>query len=484
MLEKKKVLPRIIQGGMGVGVSSWKLARTVASYGQMGVVSGTALALTFARKLMDGDADGVLENALDHFPFPKIAQRIKEKYLSIVESKQKNRYRNVAMPSLDQSKELTELTVTANFTEVFLAKQGHEGLIGINFLEKIQIPTLPSIYGAMLAGVDYILMGAGIPARMPYTISELSLNHDVNIPIKIAEDGDNEPTLSYFSPTDFSEGEKLPILERPQFLAIVSSATLASHLNRSSFGSPDGFVVEAPIAGGHNAPPRGKTTYNEHGEPIYGDRDRIDIEAIAQIGLPFWLAGGYGSKEQLDAAISQGAAGVQVGTAFAFCEESGFEPSLKARVLKAIGLGKAHVKTDALASPTGFPFKVAEIEGTIGIEAVGNERKRICDLGYLREPYRKESGKIGYRCPSEPEKDYVAKGGKIEDTIGRRCLCNGLVSAIGLEQKRMDGTKELPLVTAGDDLKYILKFIEPGKTSYQALDVLSSLLGMKLNPII
>jgi len=63
-------------------------------------------------------------------------------------------------------------------------------------------------------------------------------------------------------------------------------------------------------------------------------------------------------------------------------------------------------------------------------------------------------------------------------------LCNGLVSAIGLEQKRMDGTKELPLVTAGDDLKYILKFIEPGKTSYQALDVLSSLLGMKLNPII
>lgn len=484
MVEKKKILPRIIQGGMGVGVSSWKLAKTVAMYGQMGVVSGTALALTFARKLMDGDKEGFLEKALDHFPFPKIAQRIKEKYLTVVETSQKNKYKGVPMPSLDQSRELTELTVAANFAEVFLAKQGHQGLIGINFLEKIQIPTLPSLYGAMLAGVDYVLMGAGIPVRMPYTISEMSLNHDVDLPIKIAEDASNEPTLSHFSPTDFADGEKLPDLKRPQFLAIVSSATLATHLNRSSFGSPDGFVVEAPIAGGHNAPPRGKTTYNEQGEPIYGDRDTIDISAIKHIGLPFWLAGGYGSKEQLDFALSQGAAGVQVGTAFAFCEESGFEPSLKARILKAIGLGKAHVKTDALASPTGFPFKVAQVEGTIGINEVGEKRNRICDLGYLREPYRKENGKIGYRCPSEPEKDYLAKGGKLEDTVGRRCLCNGLVSSIGLGQVRNDGLEELPLVTAGDDLKYILKFLEPGKSSYRAVDVLSQLLGQKLNLIV
>jgi len=484
MLEKKKLLPRIIQGGMGVGVSSWKLAKTVAMYGQMGVVSGTALALTFARRLMDGDEEGFLEHALDHFPFPKIAQRIKEKYLKVVETQNKNRYKGVPMPSLDQSKELTELTVAANFAEVFLAKQGHQGLVGINFLEKLQIPTLPSLYGAMLADVDYVLMGAGIPARMPYTISELALNHNVTLPIKIAEDGSNEPTLSYFSPTDFAEGEKLPQLKRPQFLAIVSSATLATHLNRSSFGSPDGFVIEAPIAGGHNAPPRGKTTLSEQGEPIYGDRDIIDIEAIANIGLPFWLAGGYGSKEQLDYALSQGASGVQVGTAFAFCEESGFNPSLKERVLRAVGLGKAHVKTDALASPTGFPFKVVQVDGTIGIKEIGDQRKRICDLGYLREPYRKENGKIGYRCPSEPEKDYVAKGGKLEDTVGRRCLCNGLVSSMGLEQVRIDGSEELPLVTAGDDLKYILKFLKPGQSSYKAVDVLSHLLGQQLNLVI
>jgi len=479
MSEEKKILPKIIQGGMGVGVSSWKLAKTVGMYGQMGVVSGTALALTFARRLMDGDPQGHLTRALDHFPFPKIAQKIKEKYLNLIESKSTERYKMVPMPSLNQSDDLTELTVVANFAEVYLAKEGHNVLIGINFLEKIQIPTLPSIYGAILAGVDYILMGAGIPARMPQVISDLSDNLDTSIPIKVAQSGDDEPIMSHFSPSQFANGEVSPKFKRPQFLAIVSSATLALHLSRSSFGSPDGFVVEAPIAGGHNAPPRGKTTFNEQGEPIYGVRDEIDIEAISKIGLPFWLAGGYGSKEQVDLALSIGATGVQVGTAFAFCEESGFESSLKTRVLESIKQGKAHVKTDPLASPTGFPFKVVNLEGTIGIKEIGDSRKRICDLGYLREPYKKENGQVGYRCPSEPIEDYIKKGGTIEETIGRRCLCNGLVSGIGLEQVRKDGSKELPLITAGDDLKYILKFLKKGQSSYKAIDVLSNLLGKK-----
>jgi len=477
MSEKKKILPKIIQGGMGVGVSSWKLARTVGMYGQMGVVSGTALALTFARKLMDGDSEGHLTRALDHFPFPKIAKKIKEKYLNLVDEKSVDRYKMIPMPSLNQSNELTELTVVANFAEVYMAKEGHHGLIGINFLEKIQIPTLPSIYGAILAGVDYILMGAGIPARMPQVISDLSDNLDTSIPIKVAQNGNDEPIDSHFSPTRFAQGEKLPKLERPQFLAIVSSATLAMHLKRSSFGSPDGFIVETPIAGGHNAPPRGKTTFNEIGEPIYGVRDQIDINAIREIGLPFWLAGGYGNKEQLESALSLGASGVQVGTAFAFCEESGFESSLKVRILDAIKNNKANVKTDPLASPTGFPFKVVDLEGTIGVKEIGDSRKRICDLGYLREPFKKENGQIGYRCSSEPIEDYIKKGGNIEDTIGRRCLCNGLVSGLGLEQVRKDGTRELPLITAGDDLKYILSFLKKDETSYKAIDVLSALLG-------
>jgi len=52
--------------------------------------------------------------------------------------------------------------VVANFVEFFLARNGHDNPVGINYLEKLQLPHLPSIYGAMLAGVGYILMG-GVP---------------------------------------------------------------------------------------------------------------------------------------------------------------------------------------------------------------------------------------------------------------------------------------------------------------------------------
>ncbi|TNF06507.1 MAG: nitronate monooxygenase, partial [Bacillota bacterium] len=283
---------------------------------------------------------------------------------------------------------------------------------------------------------------------------------------------------------EFAKGHSLPELKRPKFLAIVSSHTLALHLSRSDFGSPDGFVVELPVAGGHNANPRGKVVLNDLGEPIYGARDEVDFEAIKKIGLPFWLAGGFGSHEDYKKAIDLGASGIQVGTAFAFSKESGMEKSLKERIIQAVLKGLGRVKTDPLASPTGFPFKVVEIEETNGIAETYLSRNRICDLGYLREAYRKENGKLGYRCPSEPVEDYVKKGGKIEDTVGRKCLCNGLVSTLGLGQVRKNGDVELPIVTAGDDLKYIARFLQKGKKIYEALDVIKTILGPSFKPII
>ena len=44
-------------------------------------------------------------------------------------------------------------------------------------------------------------------------------------------------------------------------------------------------------------------------------------------------------------------------------------------------------------------------------------------------------GLLAIDAHQNPVEDYIKKGGKLEDTIGRKCLCNGLVSAIGLEQK-------------------------------------------------
>jgi NAD(P)H-dependent flavin oxidoreductase YrpB (nitropropane dioxygenase family) len=47
--------PVIIQGGLGAGISNWRLAHAVSQLGQLGVVSGTALDQIFARRLQDGD---------------------------------------------------------------------------------------------------------------------------------------------------------------------------------------------------------------------------------------------------------------------------------------------------------------------------------------------------------------------------------------------------------------------------------------------
>lgn len=83
------------------------------------------------------------------------------------------------------------------------------------------------------------------------------------------------------------------------------------------------------------------------------------------------------------------------------------------------------------ASPTGYPFKAAQLEGTVSEHEVYLARPRICDLGYLREAFRTPAGTIDYRCAGEPVTVYVSKGGKVEDTVGRKCLCNALVANIG-----------------------------------------------------
>ena len=72
--------PKIIQGGMGVAVSGWKLARTISRLGQLGVVSGTGLAIILARNLQLGDLDGRLRHALHQFPIPAVAARVLAKY--------------------------------------------------------------------------------------------------------------------------------------------------------------------------------------------------------------------------------------------------------------------------------------------------------------------------------------------------------------------------------------------------------------------
>src|SRR5665213_1815503 len=235
--------PVIIQGGMGAGVSNWRLAQAVSRTGQLGVVSGTALDQILARRLQDGDPGGHMRRGLDAFPFPAMAERVWQKYFIPGGKTERTPYLLAPAHTIDNPRELVELDIVSNFVEVFLAREGHSNPVGINYLEKIQVAHLPTIYGAMLAGVGYVLMGAGIPLKIPGVLDGFVEHQAAEYLVHVtgAEEGDD--TTMHFDPHDFMEGIPAPLV-RPRFLPIVSSNTLATTMLRRSHGRVDGLVVE------------------------------------------------------------------------------------------------------------------------------------------------------------------------------------------------------------------------------------------------
>jgi NAD(P)H-dependent flavin oxidoreductase YrpB (nitropropane dioxygenase family) len=465
-------LPMIIQGGMGVAISDWRLARTVAEHGQLGVVSGTGIDTVLVRRLQDGDPGGHMRRAIAQFPLRRIADDTIERYFLPDGRPPGQPYALLPMHRQVISKNRQQLTMLAAFVEVWLAKEGHDRPIGMNLLTKVQIPNLALLYGAMLAGVDVVLMGAGIPRDIPAALDAMAEHKPAAISFDLEGQpaGEHaqltlEPGLHWDTPP--------PPLKRPLFLAIIASNSLATMLVRKASGRVDGFIIEGPTAGGHNAPPRGEMQFNSVGEPIYGSRDIVDLAKIRQLGLPFWQAGGVGTPERLRQALAEGARGIQAGTLFAYCDESGLADEFKRSILAALRTGQVRVHTDPQASPTGYPFKVVEWPDDPNADY---ERVRLCDLGYLRTAYYTEEGKVGYRCAAEPVDAFVQKGGTLEETTGRRCLCNALMANVGYGQLREDGHQEPPLITSGDDLLKLRDFLGE-REHYSAAEVIAYLLA-------
>lgn len=461
---------------MGVAVSSWQLARSVSQAGQLGVVSGTAIDAVIARRLQEGDEGGDVRRALANFPFPEISARVEKKYFRPNKDDDEP-FIPVPKLSLRPSVDALELWVVSNFVEVWLAKEGHDGLVGVNYLEKIQMATPSAVYGAMLAEADYVLMGAGIPSEIPHLLNELAEQRPGFVNVTV--DGSTVPYRSTFDPLVIT-GVKLPPLKRPKFLAIISAHVLATYLAKDELTRPDGFVIEGFTAGGHNAPPRGALVLDDDGQPVFGPRDEPDILKVAKVGLPFWLAGGQSTPEQLALAQAAGAVGVQAGTVFALAKESGLLPELRERMLEDLKQGSLVVRTDPFASPTGFPFKVATLRETISESDLYEARPRLCDLGYLRVPYERTPGVVGYRCASEPTQVFIRKGGAESETVARKCLCNGLMANIGLGQTRPDGYVEPPLLTLGADLAGAYELIAQYPSGWNATEAVEHLLKVRL----
>ena len=457
----------IRQGGMGFGISTPLVAKTVALLGGYGTVTGVIGDRFLAMVLQQGDPTGEYRRALSHFPFPSIAKMVIDAFYIPVGNPEGVQIRGIPMFTLDPSRLLIALTICANFALVWLAKEGHKYPIGINYLAKVAPPLLAGVTGAVLAEVDFVTVGAGIPDQIPGMMRDIVSGREASYRIPIIGENIKSHTMT-FDPKRFF-GEKLPSdLKLPDFLPIVSSNLLATILmNDLPKGSVQGFVIEGEPAGGHNAPPRTPGVDSSGAKcRVYGKKDEVDFKRIADLGLPFWIGGAYASVEGIKKALSVGA-GIQVGTAFAFAEESGMNPDTRRKARAKIYRGEAHVRTHYEFSPTGFPLKIFEMEGTLSEQSVYGPLVRTCDQGALVYFYERPDGSIGSRCPAEPVEDFVErKGGKIEDTEGRGCLCNALISNTFLTNKGKP-----PVITSGVDVEIIRSLMKNENDSYSIADV-------------
>jgi nitronate monooxygenase len=220
-------LPVIIQGGMGVAISNWTLAKAVSQLGQLGVVSGTGLSRVLTSRLADGDLAGHMHRALASFSLPELVQAILNRYYVPGGKRPDQPYEAISMYSLRPPKFLDQLTAIANYVEVFLAKEHHKGLVGINLLEKVQMPNLASLYGAMLAGVDVVLMGAGIPLQIAGILDKLTQHEPVSYRLDALGTSPDDDVRIHFDPQAVFPGiaKLVGQLKRP--VRLISSVQLA-----------------------------------------------------------------------------------------------------------------------------------------------------------------------------------------------------------------------------------------------------------------
>lgn len=437
----------VLVGGMGVEVSSLELVTAVANHpsGRMsGSLSATALADVYSRRLQLGDPGGAIREAFAAFSaeVPALAadlERLTAAYFIPGGKAPDAPFKALNIGGMVPPRDVQVLTVAATFAHVWRAKKTAPGRpIGVNFLRKIERPLLYGLYGAVLAGADWVVMGAGDPSQIPGFLRKLARHEATELPLQVA----TVPLGQYkirFDPRELV-GPALAAKPVPAFLAILSSHRQAQGLAANDETRPDGFVIEGPAAGGHNPPPA-KKTKDERGNYLYGPEDDADLDAVAAIGLPFWAAGGRAAPRPLSDAPQPGR---QVGTLFALSAESGMDPALRRRALELIWRQQLEVVSGANSSPSGYAFKVALLPGTLGDPEVYAKRERVCNLGHLRG-YRPKGGAVVGLCPADDTPLYTGSGGAAWRAQGAMCLCNGLMAACGLGQPG-----EPAVITLGD----------------------------------
>ncbi len=258
----RSLLP-LVQGGMGVGVSAKGLAGAVAAQGGVGTISSVDL-----RR---------------HHP-------------DLME-----RTRGLDMGDADKARELIdEANLEAISREIAAAREraGGQGLIAINVMRAVSAYAA-SVKRALEAGIDAVVVGAGLPLDLP----DLAQDHP--------------------------RAALIPILSDARGIQLI-----VKKWERKK-RMPDAIVIEHPrLAGGH----LGAARIADLNDPRF-DFENVIPAALAFLRsagvekeIPLIPAGGIRSFEDIQRLQSMGAAAVQLGTPFAVTLESDAHAEFK-RVL-------------------------------------------------------------------------------------------------------------------------------------------------------
>jgi nitronate monooxygenase len=351
-IKGKRIKIPIIQGGMGVGVSLYPLASAVALQGGLGIVSSACL----------------------------------DRLVSKRNGKRSNTYEAV-------------------YEEVSRAKAAG-GFAGVNVMGALMHDYNDSVRGALDAGADAIISGAGLPLTLPAI----------------------QPA---------GETALIPIVSSARALDII-----CKKWERLGY-RPDAVVLEGPLAGGHlgfkmdqiglesntleNLLPPVKDMAKKHGD------------------FPVIVAGGIFTHGDIVQFINMGADGVQMGTRFLATEESSASDAYKLAVVNS-------KEEDILVaydpgSPCGLPFRVIR-QSPMYVSALKRLRQPKCDKGYVL--LKDNEGKFTI-CPAKDSNEH------------HFCICNGLLSSANYNPD-----EEEPLYTVGTNAARVDRIISV-KTLFEEL---------------
>ncbi|WP_144371352.1 nitronate monooxygenase [Vogesella urethralis] len=302
-LAGKELVP-IMQGGMGVDISTASLALEVARLGGIGHIS-----------------DAMLPTVADRRYNTKYVKNKLKQYKFNVENTDKS----VVKFDLDEVAESTRLHVEATMK----AKQG-DGLIFINCMEKLTMNAPKDtlrvrMRAAMDAGIDGITLAAGLHLG------------------------------------SFALIEDHPRFREVQLGIIVSSVrALQLFLKKTARTQrlPDYVVIEGPLAGGHLG--FGMDWENYRLEDILVEvRDWLQAEGL---DIPIIAAGGVFTGADAVRMLELGAKGVQVATRFTVTRECGLPDKIKQEYFRA---DEDDIEVNQL-SPTGYPMRMIKQCPAIG----------------------------------------------------------------------------------------------------------------------